>query len=119
MEDALGQEIRNGDFVVSGQRDGNSGKLGMGVVKDASRHTRVSLQLSHLAPNDFSIGKIGRLGDFSQSLKIPDKMLIKIDAKLFERANDIREQLGFSVNRQLIHNVNLKQELQSILESKI
>jgi hypothetical protein len=125
--DLLGQEIHDGDFVLSGQRDGNSGKMGMGVMKDAQKYTRVSIAKTAVgsftgtitAANTWVAGQVAKIGQYHQAVKIPDEMLAKIDPLLFDKVCDIREALKYPTNRELKFQVNEKEELERILADKL
>ncbi len=58
--DKLNQEIHSGDCVLSGQRLGDSGHMAIGVMKNATTHTRVSLTLNQ---GTWEAGRVGKIKD--------------------------------------------------------
>ncbi len=113
VKDIWGQEIKNGDFVVSASK--SEGGMVMGVMKDVKSQTRVRVDYSDYKKKWVPHDKATRMYTLERTLKLPDEMIVKQNLELFDVMNDVREKLSLPTNRELKTQVTLDKMLEQLI----
>lgn len=116
VKDTWGQEIKNGDFVVSASK--SDADMIMGVMKDVQTQMRVKIYKGRDGGWKPAT-KAVRMYTLTRTLKLADEMIARQNPDLFDVMNDVREKLQLPTTRELKDQVNAKDTLQRMLENKL
>lgn len=121
--DFWGQEIKNGDFVISASKTADD--MVMSVMKDVSKQTRMKITRYDEVINGQVVTqwnpaeKVTKMYTLARTLKLNDEYIARFNPDLFDVMNDVREKLSLPTNRNLKHTVNTSEDLKRLLRGKL
>lgn len=105
--DTLGQEIKNGDFVVSASK--SEGNMIFGVMKNVA--TRSRIRIDKLGTRWIPAKRQSSIYDMKRTVRISDEAIAAMNPELFEVMNQVREGNYLPTNRGLIEQQRQLKEL--------
>lgn len=117
VKDIWGQEIKNGDFVISASK--SEGEMVFGVMKDVTKQTRIRVDKDYRTGKYVPHDKSSKMYTLDRTLKLEDQTLIEQNPDLFAVMNDIREQLSLPTNRELKSIKQQQDALRRMLQSTL
>lgn len=116
VKDTWGQDINNGDFVVSASKSADD--MVMGVMQNVDTQMRVKIT-KNLAGHWQAAKKPVRMYTLARTLKLPDEMVAKNNPDLFDVMNRVREKLFLPTTWELKEQVHAPETLKRMLEQKL
>lgn len=111
-KDVWGQELKNGDFIVSASKSSDS--MVYGVLKDVDKKTRIRIDKNY--QNKWEADdRAYAMYTLERTMKLPDEMIVEQQPELFEVMMKVRESLNVPTNS----NVKSLDTLRRLLEASI